>query len=401
MAQPGPGRGRGRGAAGRGLPGTGQIPLPPRGRGVAPAGFHDDSGSQEPTDYALRAESDLPSSSHSSQFYFPPSQLVFGPLPFNLGTAKRDYRLEIGQLRAANFMVKHIRQGDFTIDINGCWISSTATTHYPQTRMWSNEAIRIARQSNRFVTDIGHTQLNFQISRIAYLAYHGHDIPDGLTASHLCDVMKCCNSNHIEAETQAKNIGRKGCLRICCAKHNNIILDICQHEPRCIMKHYGNLNCCTGPTSTQLSSSGSSGAPGSSVAQIASQQLAQFLVRMVDRGTSITPADRAAMADLAAVRAEDDGELVSSSFEQALAIQAADAILGNSRPNQSVLEAFLGHSSRPSSSGMEISSSQREAMLLASNVSSPRLPSPYTGAGSHLRSFSDPSNPDPSSGSGM
>jgi hypothetical protein len=47
------------------------------------------------------------------------------------------------------------------------------------------------------------------VHRWAYIFWHGRD-PDGLDVSHLCHNRRCCNPDHLVAETRRDNMQRSG-----------------------------------------------------------------------------------------------------------------------------------------------------------------------------------------------
>lgn len=49
------------------------------------------------------------------------------------------------------------------------------------------------------------TRRNSLVHRIAYVAYHGSDVPDDLPLDHLCRVRNCVNPDHLEPVTVAEN----------------------------------------------------------------------------------------------------------------------------------------------------------------------------------------------------
>lgn len=225
---------------------------------------HTGRGSQEPFDSSLARQLNLPQNPQAGAFHQPmssdpfstgnfqrfPTTSQLGPqeLAWRQRNEKVDYRKEIGQPRAANFMMRRIKDNYYTIDTNGCWLPRVAlsSSGYPQTRFWSNSQVREARARGVHINAIGQVQKNFAMHRISHLAYYGSDTEEGHTASHLCDVPQCVNPEHIQSESLSDNVSRRSCRRITCLRHNNVIMDNCGHNPKCVMKHFDTLQCCPG-----------------------------------------------------------------------------------------------------------------------------------------------------------
>jgi hypothetical protein len=78
-----------------------------------------------------------------------------------------------------------------------------------------------------------HKEINVSFHTLAYLAEHGENIVG--SSSHLCGRSTCFNPDHIVDESQAKNLSRRGCLgKIWCPIHEVVVLDLCEHDPKCI-----------------------------------------------------------------------------------------------------------------------------------------------------------------------
>lgn len=95
--------------------------------------------------------------------------------------------------------------------------------------------------------DLGRTgrsaQTAFLLHRLSFLATTGRDATGHV--SHLCNVAKCFNPDHLCDESAVVNNSRKGCPGpIICSVHHHLVVDLCPHQPRCIRPERDDVNCC-------------------------------------------------------------------------------------------------------------------------------------------------------------
>jgi hypothetical protein len=120
----------------------------------------------------------------------------------------------------------------------GCWLwrGRTLPEGYAQVKR------KTLAQQSAGVTD-RNAGKNFLFHRIAFVAKNGFDVHQG--ASHLCGRPQCFNPEHIVDENIQLNNRRKGCIGVVtCPDHGHLIVDLCEHTPRCIKPNPPNVNCC-------------------------------------------------------------------------------------------------------------------------------------------------------------
>lgn len=157
-----------------------------------------------------------------------------------------DYSVELGQARATQIVQSVLadRDGWRTDPDTGCWLRLRSL----------NSAGRglVKRYTNAQIAVSGGAPLprnagkNFLLHRVSYLSNYGRDVTVGNVGSHLCDIPSCFNPLHVMDEPQASNLARKGCPgQVLCPDHpGHLILDLCNHQPKCIRPPYNNVNCC-------------------------------------------------------------------------------------------------------------------------------------------------------------
>lgn len=157
------------------------------------------------------------------------------------GVRSLDYTNEIGQARAITAVRDELSKPDFSVNTRGCWISALKPNGdgYCQKALRYNSLLNFQGQKRKggkeFLVNGTWVKPNpgWLLHRLAYLSYYGvepvHD------ASHLCDVRNCFNPAHLWDEPHDDNEERKYCIgTILCPVHGEIIVDACQHTPRCI-----------------------------------------------------------------------------------------------------------------------------------------------------------------------
>jgi hypothetical protein len=151
------------------------------------------------------------------------------------GTGDLDYVNELGQARAITAVRDEKAKADFTTNAMGCWISSLKpnTDGYVQKAMRYNSLLH-TRGKNVDINGVSvKASPGWLLHRVAYVSWYG--IEPIYDASHLCGIRKCFNPAHIWDEIRAVNDSRKYCIgTIICPVHGDILVDGCQHTPRCI-----------------------------------------------------------------------------------------------------------------------------------------------------------------------
>jgi len=185
-----------------------------------------------------------------------------------------DYVRDIGQARAMQLIQDCVANHEgylldpalatkpesghkWSLDLDtGCWLRTSSLSsiggagaagsgRYGVTKLYTNQqledrekwGIKIERNSGT----------HFQWHIVSYLAKHGKNLLG--ECSHLCHRSACFNPSHLVDEDHATNLSRRGCLGpIWCIIHDHLVLDLCQHEPKCIKPYYRDdmpyLRCC-------------------------------------------------------------------------------------------------------------------------------------------------------------
>ena len=87
------------------------------------------------------------------------------------------------------------------------------------------------------------TGVNFLLHRVSFVAKNGRDVVN--TGSHLCDIPRCFNPDHICDEDMVHNNSRKGCQGVIhCPTHDLLLVDLCRHQPKCLRPQPPNVACC-------------------------------------------------------------------------------------------------------------------------------------------------------------
>lgn len=134
--------------------------------------------------------------------------------------------------------------------VRGCYISRRTLTNegYARRSFKTNQAI--ADQAAG-IPIVGTGFKTVYLHRIAYVAGHGQNIPQGMQSSHLCDQPSCFNPAHVTAESGVDNRDRRFCrgdLR--CPWHQyRVVMDLCGHTPACIKEPptRADFHCCLQP----------------------------------------------------------------------------------------------------------------------------------------------------------
>lgn len=165
-----------------------------------------------------------------------------------------DILAELGLLRCRQVILAEfnnpttIRDGvNGVVDPRGCWKS----TQQQGNEGYCTRSIRPTAELNRFNQGLlplnGNGYKTFYLHKVAYVVKHGHNPPAGKQCSHVCDEPSCFNPDHITDETGQENRSRSYCWGIVrCPWHNHIVLDICQHIPKCMKPPLAraDFNCC-------------------------------------------------------------------------------------------------------------------------------------------------------------
>lgn len=136
-------------------------------------------------------------------------------------------------------LVDYHRANNCRVDgATGCWIYNALSVNgsgYPLVKAVPGLLPRPASGI--------HASKAFLLHRVSLVAKTGADI-NGV-ASHLCDVARCFNPDHLRDETPRYNESRKGCYgELRCAWHGHPLGNFCAHEPGCIRPPRDDLNCC-------------------------------------------------------------------------------------------------------------------------------------------------------------
>ena len=63
-----------------------------------------------------------------------------------------------------------------------------------------------------------------------------HDDPQEYSSSHLCHQMLCSAEGHVVLELHTYNLSRQGCQLEAVCNACSCVVNICNHEPRCLQK---------------------------------------------------------------------------------------------------------------------------------------------------------------------
>jgi hypothetical protein len=150
--------------------------------------------------------------------------------------ARLDYRQELGQARAVQ-VVQQKKDRNCEIDTHTeCWLFTGSTNNNGYGQIFTKKNSELERTGRD-------AQTAFLLHRVAYLAANGIDCQHH--GSHLCDMPKCFNPDHIVDETPQVNNSRKGCVgSIYCSVHGHLIVDLCPHFPKCIRPPRDDVFCC-------------------------------------------------------------------------------------------------------------------------------------------------------------
>jgi hypothetical protein len=146
-----------------------------------------------------------------------------------------NYQTALGRARAHHIMCSKLDNSECDPNTS-CWIFQGSKNSDGYGQIWAkkNSDIGLSGRSS---------QTAFLLHRISYLANTGRDAADHV--SHLCNRPACFNPDHLVDETASENNARKGCAGpIICSVHFHIVVDLCQHEPRCIRGPRDDVNCC-------------------------------------------------------------------------------------------------------------------------------------------------------------
>lgn len=174
-----------------------------------------------------------------------------------------DYVRDLGQARALEQVQKWVSQHEgyplepslglepegghkWSLDHDtGCWlltsgISSGGLKNVPGSGRYGVIKLNTNQQlvdKTRGIPIQRNSGTNFQWHVVAFLARTGRNVQGD--CSHLCERSICFNPAHLIDESHPANLSRRGCLgQIWCIIHDHIVLDLCQHEPKCIRPYY-------------------------------------------------------------------------------------------------------------------------------------------------------------------
>ncbi|KAK0668091.1 zinc-binding loop region of homing endonuclease-domain-containing protein [Cercophora samala] len=103
---------------------------------------------------------------------------------------------------------------------SGCWIAKRTSADYKKIH---------CQELNGNVSQ-------YQLHVIAWAAANNKDPPTGMDISHLCHENYCFFSGHLVAESSTLNNRRKRCYGSrYCPLHKNIVVHLCDHNPRCVI----------------------------------------------------------------------------------------------------------------------------------------------------------------------
>lgn len=163
------------------------------------------------------------------------------------GSAQVDYRELLGLERAQQLLCDYfIRDNGVKFDNRwGCWLTSVRLCRKGYGRV-DRTPRRIGERGKSDVSTEGHFvrkgPIGFRLHRIAFLAWHGHNIQLGMEASHLCHRQNCFNPTHVVEETAERNRSRRWCLgTIYCREHGSVLWQ-CGHNPPCLRSE--EVECC-------------------------------------------------------------------------------------------------------------------------------------------------------------
>lgn len=170
--------------------------------------------------------------------------------------ATNDLNEVLGVARAVELIQMKINAGTWRVHPEtGCLLSTNSLNEngYATTRVYSNDTLRRKAEDPNFRTR--NTGVNVLFHRVAYFAYYGVNLTAGNVGSHLCPFKACFLGEHIVDETQAANLDRINCAGVVrCPYHNQVIVDLCRHTPKCI-KLMPPVSCCAPAESPPTSSS--------------------------------------------------------------------------------------------------------------------------------------------------
>jgi hypothetical protein len=120
-----------------------------------------------------------------------------------MASPRRDFIEELGLARIAELVEEQRRTAG--TNSMGCWLYTGGSLNSGYGLVWA-----------RSMSD--DTGKNFRIHRLAYIYKHGANAKND--ASHLCDIPRCFNPDHIVDETNLLNQQRRGCPgRLVCGFH--------------------------------------------------------------------------------------------------------------------------------------------------------------------------------------
>lgn len=176
--------------------------------------------------------------------------------------ARIDYVEDLGQARAFEVLQKWITEHEgfpleaglglqpeqghkWVLDLDtGCWLLTSGISsggqkqkpgsgRYGVIKLNTNGQIRGKSSGVPIQRNSGK---NFQWHVVAYLAKTGKNVE--FDASHICGWSVCFNPSHVEDENHETNLSRNRCLgQIWCSIHDNLVLDLCEHKPKCIQPY--------------------------------------------------------------------------------------------------------------------------------------------------------------------
>ncbi len=142
-----------------------------------------------------------------------------------------NYLTSLGQARAVSIIAKMRSKGKITVDPEwGCELATSGLRPdgYASTKAWSNAQLLLRNAGQQLPR---HSEVNFLLHRVSFLAMHGRDTTG--VGSHLCSHKNCLL--HVVDEPQSVNVSRSHCPPpIVCPRHDTVLWDDCQHNPKCL-----------------------------------------------------------------------------------------------------------------------------------------------------------------------